>query len=76
MKNDMIEQEQVFLKNTEMLLISLIEKYVKTNRKKLDVFSERRVKDIVKRSILSEKEFLLNDPITYKDLYGKDQDLN
>jgi len=72
----MIEQEQVFLKNTEMLLISLIEKYVKTNRKKLDVFSERRVKDIVKRSILSEKEFLLNDPITYKDLYGKDQDLN
>jgi hypothetical protein len=72
----MIEKEQEFLKNTETLIISLIEKYAKTNRKDLDVFSERRIKDIVKRSILSEKEFLLEDPITYKELYCEDQDFN
>ena len=76
MKNDIIEQEQEFLTKAETLLITLLEKHSKSNRKEIDVFSERRLKDIVRRSILSEKEFLREDPLTYRDLYCTDQGLN
>ena len=76
MKNYFIEQEKEFLSNTEKLLVSLLEEHLKSNRHKIDVFSERRIKDVVKRSIQSEKEFLYEDPTMYKELYCSDQDLN
>ena len=65
MKNRGTEQEKEFLEKTENLLISLFEKYAKSNRNEIDSFSEKRIKYLITRSILSEKEFLNDNPITF-----------
>jgi len=42
----------------------------------MDVFTEKRIKDLLQRTIVNEIEFLNEDPETYKDLYLGDHELN
>lgn len=69
MKNKIIEKESKFINGTEDLVISLVEKYAKSNRENLDVLSERKIVGIAERAFQSERDFLFREPLEYEELY-------
>lgn len=72
MKPEKIKIEEKFLQNTDDLIQNLLDQHFGSSKAKLDAFSKHRIKDIVKRMISQEVEYLHNDPDTYFDIYGED----
>lgn len=76
MKKNFIIEESEFLTDAERILLKLISDFAKNNRGRVDVFMDRRIKNLINRSFQSESEFLHKEPKDYYDYYCQDQNLN
>lgn len=70
--DDRIIVEQRFLNNTQELIQDLLDEYFNSGKSDLDAFSKHRTKDLVRRIINQEVEYLREDPDNYFDIYGQD----
>lgn len=65
-----VEIEQKFLKSTNELIQELLDKHFGSGNSTLDAFSKHRTKELVRRMVNQEVEYLHEDPENYFDIYG------
>ena len=72
MVNIKVDIESKNLKKYEKLCSQLIAHYSKKNRSKINIFEERKIKQILERMFENELDYLYNEPEDYFELYGND----
>ena len=69
MNNDEINAELLRLVRFEEILLDLIKREQLNPKSKFSMFDYPIINSFIKRSIISEKQYLLDEPEEYKSLY-------
>lgn len=72
MEEDKVRVEEQFLYGSSMLIEKLLNQHFKSSNSKLSAFTERRIKETVRRVFDQEMDYLNEDPDNYFDLYMQD----
>lgn len=65
-----IKIEKDFIQITEDLVLNLLMKYYSSSKCKIDAFTKSKIKELIKRIISQELDYLQEHPEVYFGVYG------
>ena len=65
-----IKIEKSFIETTEDLVLTLLKKHYSSSKCQIDAFTKAKIKDLLKRVISQEIQYLNEHPDVYFGVYG------